>query len=117
MPGFKSANVIVAFVLYMFSALSEALPIVADTTFQQQQQQTPNCADAYALLARMFDVSQLQMYQSIYGAVVWLTAGCIIGILITYCIFQDRIESEGQKGGEAESFADLPAYDCVSQKC
>ncbi|KAJ2086272.1 hypothetical protein IW138_005796 [Coemansia sp. RSA 986] len=88
--------IVQAFVLFLFTAFCDALPAMHDNAGQlsSEPQQFSGCENAFALVARMHDFSQLQMYYNAYNALVWLTAGCIIGALLTYSLFQERIERE-----------------------
>ncbi|KAJ2403302.1 hypothetical protein GGI23_000007 [Coemansia sp. RSA 2559] len=87
-----SPNTIVkAFVLFLFATLCDALPVMhpdVDGNSNGARQYT-GCEGMYAMLAQMHAFNQ---HHTVYNAIVWLVAGCIIGILLTYSLFQEQIE-------------------------
>ncbi|KAI9500549.1 hypothetical protein GGI25_001664 [Coemansia spiralis] len=46
----------------------------------------------HALATRISDFIRMQLYRDLYNAIIWLTAGIMIGSLTTYVAFKEQEE-------------------------
>ncbi|KAJ1789759.1 hypothetical protein LPJ59_005282 [Coemansia sp. RSA 2399] len=101
-----SPNTIVkAFALFLLATLCEALPVMHPNASGDGNgaSQYTGCEGMYAMLAQMHAFTQVQVHHSIHHAIIWLMAGCIIGVLLTYSLFQEQIEREPETANASHS--------------